>query len=99
MDNGPEFISKTLADWAEEHAIDLEFGQPGRPMQNSYVERFNRTYRDEILNSYVFKTLSKVRAITEEWMDLCNEERPHDALDDLRLFEHRMVHQTLENSN
>ena len=51
MDNGPEFISKTLADWAEEHAIDLEFIQPGKPMKNSYVERFNRTYRDEILNS------------------------------------------------
>jgi len=51
MDNGPEFISKTLADWAEEHAIDLKFIQPGKPMQNSYVERFNRTYRDEILNS------------------------------------------------
>ena len=88
-----------MADWAEEHAIDLEFIQSGKPMQNSYVERFNRTHRDEILNSYVFKTLSKVRAITEEWMDRYNEERPHDALDDLRLFEHRMAHQTLENSN
>ncbi len=99
MDNGPEFISKTLADWAEEHAIDLEFIQPGKPMQNSYVERFNRTYRDEILNSYVFKTLSKVRAITEEWMDQYNEERPHDALDDLTPFEYRMAHQPLENSN
>ncbi|SVD38842.1 uncharacterized protein METZ01_LOCUS391696, partial [marine metagenome] len=44
-------------------------------------------------------TLSKVRAITEEWMDQYNEERPHDALDDLRLFEYRMAHQTLENSN
>ena len=65
MDNGPEFISNTLADWAEEQAIDLEFIQPGKPMQNSYVERFNRTFRDEILNIYVFKTLSEVRAITE----------------------------------
>ena len=99
MVNSSEIISNTLADWAEEHAIDLEFIQPGKPMQNSYVERFNRTYRDEILNSYVFKTLSKVRAITEEWMDQYNEERPHDALDDLRLFEYRMAHQTLENSN
>ena len=56
MDNGPEFISSTLADWSEEHAIDLEFIQPGKPTQNSYVERFNRTFRDEILNMYVFKT-------------------------------------------
>ena len=53
QDNGPEFISNTLADWAEGHTIDLEFIQPGKPMQNSYVERFNRTYREEILNRYV----------------------------------------------
>ena len=88
-----------MTDWAEEHAIDLEFSQPGKPMQNSYVERFNRTYRDEILNSYVFKTLSEVRAITEEWMDQYNEGRPHDALDDLTPFEHAMALQPLENSN
>ncbi len=69
MVNSSEIISNTLADWAEEHAIDLEFGQPGRPMQNSYVERFNRTYRDEILNKYLFKILSEVRAITEDWVD------------------------------
>ena len=99
MVNSSEIISNTLADWAEEHAIDLEFSQPGRPMQNSYVERSNRTYRHEILNKYLFKTLSEVRAITEEWMDQYNEERPHDALDDLRPFEYRMAHQTLENSN
>ena len=99
MDNGPEFISSTLADWSEEHAIDLEFIQPGKPTQNSYVERFNRTYRDEVLNMYVFKTLSEVRAITEEWMDQYNEERPHDALGDHTPFEYRMAHQPLENSN
>ena len=47
---------------------------------------------------YVFKTLSEVRAITEEWMDQYNEERPHDALDDITPFEYRMAHQPLENS-
>jgi len=99
MVNSSEIISNTLADWAEEHAIDLGFSQPGRPMQNSYVERFNRTYRAEILNKYLFKTLSEVRAITEEWMDRYNEERPHDALDDLTPFEYAMALQLLENSN
>ena len=99
MVNSSEIISNTLADWAEEHAIDLEFIQPGKPMQNSYVERFNRTYRDEILYSYVFKTLSEVRAITEEWMDQYNEERPHDVLDDFTSFEYRMAHQLLGSSN
>ena len=99
MVNSSEIISNPLADWAEEHAIDLEFSQPGRPMQNSYVERSNRTYRHEILNKYLFKTLSEVRAITEEWMDQYNEGRPHDALDDLTPFEYRVAHQPLENSN
>ena len=68
MDNGPEFISTTLAEWAEEHAIILEFIQPGTPTQNAYVERFNRTYRDEILNMYVFKTLNEVRELIENWI-------------------------------
>ena len=96
MDNGPEFISSILAEWAEAHNIDLEFIQPGKPTQNSYVERFNRTYRDEVLNMYVFKSLSEVREITEGWMDEYNEERPHDALGDLPPFEFRSVHQQAE---
>jgi putative transposase len=99
MDNGPEFISAALAEWAEEHNIELEFIQPGKPTQNSYVERFNRTYRDEILNMYVFKTLSEVRALTENWIREYNEERPHDSLGDLTPWEYRVKHEGPENSN
>jgi putative transposase len=65
MGNGPEFISVMLADWAEKHDIQLEFIKPGKPTQNSYVERFNRTYRTEVLNMYAFKRLSEVREITD----------------------------------
>ena len=68
MDNGPEFISVALAEWAEKHGVELEFIKPGKPMQNSYIERFNRTYREEILNMYVFKTLNEVRELTESWI-------------------------------
>ena len=93
--NGPEFISTTLADWAAEHTVEREFIQPEKPPQNSYIERFNRTYRDEVLNMCVFETLSEVRAITEEWMDQYNEERPHDALGDLTPFEYRWAHHCL----
>ncbi|XOV87019.1 MAG: IS3 family transposase [Pseudomonadota bacterium] len=99
MDNGPEFTSIAVADWAEEHGIDLEFIQPGKPTQNSYIERFNRTYRDEILNMYVFKTLNEVRQITERWITEYNEERPHDSLEDLTPIEYLNKYQSAENSN
>jgi len=99
MDNGPEFISAALAEWSEEHDIALEFIKPGKPTQNSYVERFNRTYRDEVLNMYVFRTLSEVREITEAWMRQYNEERPHDSLDDLTPLEYLATQDPLETSN
>jgi putative transposase len=99
MDNGPEFISAALAEWADEHRIELEFIKPGTPTQNSYVERFNRTYRDEILNMYVFRTLNEVRELTENWMREYNEERPHDSLEDLTPWEYLAKHDAAENSN
>ena len=99
MDNGPEFISTALAEWAEEHSIELEFIQPGKPTQNSYVERFNRTYRDEVLNMYVFKTLNEVIEITENWIREYNDERPHSSLGDLTPWEYLAKHEALENSN
>jgi len=69
MDTGPEFISVTLASWAEEHGIALEFIKLGKPTQNSSIERFNRTYRTEILYMYVFRTLNEVCELTENWMN------------------------------
>ncbi len=99
MENGPEFISNTLAEWAENHSIKLEFIKPGKPTQSSYVERFNRTYRDEILNMYVFNTLNEVREITENWIREYNEERPHDSLNDLTPWEYLALYNKPENSN
>jgi putative transposase len=63
--------------WAETNGVPLEFIQPGKPTQNSYVERFNKTYRDEILDFHLFSTLSEVQEITENWIKEYNEERPH----------------------
>jgi putative transposase len=83
LDNGPEFISGALRRWADSHGIELRFIQPGRPMQNGYVERFNRTYREEVLNCYVFETLGEVRRMTADWMPRYNEQRPHESLGNL----------------
>ena len=83
VDNGPELTSVLMAEWAETHGITLEFIQPGKPTQNSFIERFNRTYREEVLDMYVFKRLSEVRNITERWINEYNEQRPHESLGNL----------------
>lgn len=92
MDNGPEFISLALAEWAEKHTVQLEFIQPGKPTQNAFIERFNRTYRTEILDFYLFRTLNEVREITEQWLSEYNCERPHESLNNLTPEEYRQQH-------
>ncbi len=79
-DNGPELLSTPFVAWCEENSVELRYIQPGKPNQNAYVERFNRTYRDEVLSSYLFDDLDQVRQITWEWMQEYNEERPHESL-------------------
>ena len=83
VDNGPELISSRLVAWCEEHQIHLHHIQPGRPMQNGYVERFNRSFRHEVLDAHLFSSLSEVREIVHQWMTDYNEERPHDSLNNL----------------
>ena len=87
MDNVPEFLYVTLVEWAEKHEIQLEFIKPGKLTQNSYVEEFNRTCYTEVLNMYVFKRLSEVREITDNWIRQYNKEQPHDSLGDLTPIE------------
>jgi putative transposase len=83
MDNGPELISDELQKWARRHGVERRFIQPGRPMQNGFVERFNRTYREEVLNCYVFETLGEVRQMTADWITRYNEIRRHESLGNL----------------
>jgi putative transposase len=78
MDNGLELVSLALAQWAEEHGVIQEFIKPGKPTQNAFIERFNRTYGTEILDFYLFKTLNEAREITERWLMEYNNERPQN---------------------
>ena len=92
LDNGPEFVAAALADWAEEQGVELGFIQPGKPMQNGFVERFNGSYRQGVLDMYVFRNLTEVREHTERWLQDYNHEIPHDALGDLTPAEYRVIH-------
>ena len=77
VDNGPEYISGTLVAWAENRGIALTYIQPGKPQQNAYVERYNRTVRHEWLDLYIFETIEEVQQIATEWLWSYNHERPN----------------------
>lgn len=79
-DNGPEFISHQLEEWCNQKEITLQFIQPGKPMQNAYIERKNGSVRRELLNAYLFYSLHEVRVMCEEWRRDYNQERPHKSL-------------------
>jgi putative transposase len=83
LDNGPEFISKALDLWAYENSVKLRFIQPGKPVQNAFIESFNGKFRDECLNDNVFVSLHSAQKIIEIWRQDYNLERPHSSLNDL----------------
>ncbi len=81
-DNGPEFISSKLDQWCKDkdNRVTLVFIQPGKPMQNGFIERFNGSMRREVLNAFVFKTLFEVKDYISNWVLDYNNNRPHKAL-------------------
>jgi putative transposase len=80
VDNGPELLGQDFVDWMSNQGVVVDYIQPGKPNQNAYIERFNRTYREEVLNMYLFRDLDEVREVTSQWMQVYNEVRPHNAL-------------------
>lgn len=80
VDNGPEFTSLELSEWCRVQEIEPQYIQPGRPMQNGFIERFNRTFRQDILNAHIFEDISQVRILAEEWVKDYNGHRPHEDL-------------------
>ena len=80
MDNGPEFRSISLVKWFEKNNVKLAYIEPGKPAQNAYIERFNRSFREEVLDMYLFKNTKEVNWITEGWLQEYNYNRPHESL-------------------
>lgn len=80
VDNGPEFASKALHVWARRHEVTLHFIDPGKPVQNAFIESFNGKFRNECLEANLFEDVEDARRISETWRRLYNEERPHSAL-------------------
>lgn len=80
VDNGPEFIADALASWAENRQIEIKFIEKGKPYQNGYMERFNRSFREEVLDAYSFNRINEAQAMAHAWMWIYNNQRPHSAL-------------------
>lgn len=82
-DNGPEFTSEALDEWAYQHGVKLDFIDPGKPTQNAFIESFNGTFREECLNENWFVSLADAQQTIEAWRVEYNTERPHSKLRDL----------------
>jgi len=92
MDNGPELISQRMESWAEEKQVELLHIQPGKPAQNAYIERFNRTFREDVLDAYLFSSPEEVRQIVKPWIKNYNTIRPHEALQGLSPHQFALQH-------
>ena len=79
-DNGLEFLGEAFVSWSRQAGMAIQYIQPGKPNQNAYIERYNRTLREELLDAYLFASLDDVREAVYWWMIEYNEERPHDSL-------------------
>jgi putative transposase len=91
-DNGPEFLGEVFVQWLKDEGVALQYIEPGKPNQNAYIERFNRTFREELLNRHLFLRLDDVREAAYWWTLDYNEQRPHDSLNDLTPNEYRQQH-------
>jgi len=101
VDNGPEFISNAMDEWAYNRKVKLHFIRPGKPVDNAFMESFNARLRDECLNVNWFRSIEHARKVIEEWRIDYNENRPHSTLGFLtpKEFVQKEEDILLENSN
>ncbi len=91
-DNGPEFIADKLQRFCTRNTIDLAWIEPGKPTQNAYIERFNGSYRRELLDAYIFPTLQHARQLSEQWRQDYNTQRPHQSLGNITPMQFLAAH-------
>lgn len=82
-DNGPEFLSHILVDYCNQQDITLKYIQPGKPTQNAYIERFNRSFREDVLDAYLLESLYELRELCENWRVEYNRLHPHQSLNNM----------------
>lgn len=90
--SSPDLVAVKLAEWAETHRVHLDFIKLGKPIQNSFVERFNRTYQEEVLDSYLFSSSDEVRRLTRNRFDQYNGQRPHQSVGRQTPLDYRAGH-------
>ncbi len=90
VDNGPEFISSAITEWCLDKNIKLLHVQPGKPMQNGYIERFNRSYRGDVLDANLFENLWQARTLSDEFQEDYNYHRPHESLGNLSPINYKL---------
>ena len=100
-DNGPELTADAFVGWAKEHGVKLMFIQPGKPNQNAFVERFNRSFREEVLDAWLFNAVSEVQGAADDWLTDYNEFRPHESLGNVppAVFKPRVFNQEVSTSD
>ena len=77
VDTGPEYISGKLLEWAEKQGISIQHTQPGKPQQNAYIERYNRTVRHEWLDQHIIENIEEAQDFATQWLWTYNNDRPN----------------------